>query len=435
MGFQQRYSIKLLGGNAEIFGVELAQNQEYVFTGCKGAVFTWQGCRLEISGDAESEYAGLETEYAVEWLNVHGMLETARDLALGTSDGGPRLLVVGPDFVGKSSLVKSLSGWGVKCGRTPTIVNVDSREGLLAPPGSFTAVTVSSQLDVENGYGNSSITGPTITPIKTPIVYHCPYSSPAEKPDVYKALVTRTALSVTNRLEEDAAAKQSGLIIDTPGSLNDPKSNYDIVAHLVSEFSITLILALGSERLFNDLNRRFGPKPQAAEGETIPILRISKPGGAVERDANFIKQLQNQQIRQYFFGTFKEPLNPHSHTYSFGDLIVYRANSPSLAASSSTFDSSMEDDVPYATSRSSSADFERVTPTNEMLGRLVAVKYCEGNSDEITLRDSAVMGFVYVSEVDEQKKRVRFLAPHPQRWGDKALVWGGWPDAVTDLVS
>ena len=429
--FQQQYIIRLSNGHAEIFGVELAPNQPYNFTGCKGAIFTWQGCQLEIGGEAESEYVGQETEYAVEWLNVHGMLETARDDAQvpGLSDGGPRVLVVGPDFVGKSSLVRSLAGWAVVCGRTPTIVNVDPREGLLAPPGSLTAVTVGSQMEVENGYGISPISGPTITPVKTPLVYQCPYASPTEKSDIYKALITRMALSVTNRLEEDPIAKQGGLIIDTPGSLNDPKTNYDLLTHLVSEFSITLILTIGSERLYNDLNRRFG----GSQYDAIPVLRISKPGGAVERDANYMKQLQNQQIRQYFFGTSKESLNPHSHTYSFNELSIYRANSPSLAATTNT---SMDDsdDIPYSNNFSSSSDFERVTPSNEMLGRMVAIKFCPGESDETTLRDSAVIGLAYVSEVDEAKKRVRFLAPHPQKWGDRALVWGGWPEAVTDLV-
>ena len=435
IGFQQQYTIRLVSGTAEIFGVELAPNQPYQFSGFKGAILTWHGCELEITGQAESEYVGQETDYAVEWLNVHGMLETARDDAQASSDGGPRVLVVGPDFVGKSSLVRNLTGWGVVVGRIPTVVNVDSREGLLAPPGSVTAVTVGSQLDVENGYGISPISGPTITPVKTPLVYHSPYASPAEKADVFKAVITRTALSVTNKLEEDPAAKQSGLFLDTPGSLNDPKSNYDLISHLISEFSITLILTLGSERLYNDLQRRFGSSNNGQNEAPIPVLRISKPGGAVERDASFMKQLQNQQIRQYFFGTSKDSLNPHSHTYSFAELTIYRANSPSLAASSASMNID-DDDIPYANAPAagSSADFERIAPSNEMLGRMVAIKFCPGDSDDVTLRDSAVMGFAYVSEVDETKKRVRFLAPHPQKWGDRALVWGGWPEAVTDLV-
>ena len=77
--FHQNYSIRLLTGCAELFGIELAANQPYTFSGTKAAIFTWQGCQLEISGEAESEYIGRETEYDVEWLNVHGMLETVRD--------------------------------------------------------------------------------------------------------------------------------------------------------------------------------------------------------------------------------------------------------------------------------------------------------------------------------------------------------------------
>lgn len=439
VNFQQSYTIRVVTGHAELFGVELAPNQTYTFSGFKGAIFTWQGCKLELAGDAESEYVGQETEYASEWLNVHGMLETMRNDAQSTAsaDGGPRVLVVGPDAVGKSSLVRSLTGWGAQMGWTPTVINSDPREGLLAPPGSITAITVGSPLSVEDGYGMSSISGPTVTPVKTPLVYHCPYVSPTEKSEVFKALMTRTALSVTNKLEENAAAKQSGLIIDTPGALNDPRSSYDIINHIISEFNISLILTLGSERLYNDLNRRFG-----GEGsEAIPVLRITKPGGAVEKDATFLKQLQNQQIRQYFFGTSRDPLNPHSHTIAFADLNVWRANSSSLAASMTTTGTSSDsdDDIPYANRPSSSInsnmDFERTTPSLEMLGRLVAIKFCDGSEmDEGTIRDSPVMGFAYVSEVDEAKKRVRFLSPHPQRWGNRVIVWGGFPDVVADLV-
>jgi polyribonucleotide 5'-hydroxyl-kinase len=435
VNFQQTYTIRVLTGHAEIFGVELAPNQTYTFTGFKGAVFTWQGCRLEFSGDAESEYSGQETDYAVEWLNVHGMLETARGDAQTTasSDGGPRVLVVGPDFVGKSSFVRSIAGWGVQSGWTPTIMNLDPREGLLSLPGSLSAVTVGSPMDVENGYGMSPISGPTVTPIKTPLVYHCPYTSPTEKPAVYKSLITRLALSVTNKLEENTQAKQSGLIIDTPGALNDPKSNYDIISHIVSEFNINLILTLGSERLFNDLNRRFGNNTTGSD--PIPVLRISKPGGAIDKDASFMKQFQNRQIKQYFFGTPRDSLNPHTHIINFNELNIWRANSSALAKDADVDD----DDMAYAPPGSSGggADFERVTPSMQMLGRMVAIKFCSGTeTDEVAIRDSAVMGFAYVSEVEDadKKKRVRFLSPHPQRWGDRAVVWGGWPDAMTDLV-
>ena len=434
-GFAQPYSIRVLAGHVELHGVELASNQAYSFSGVKGALFTWQGCRLEITGDAESEYAAEETEYAVEWLNVHGMLETAREMA-SAQDGGPRVLIVGPDHAGKSSLMQSVAAWGVKAGRTPTVLNLDSREGLLAPPGTLSAATVGSQFDVEAGYGIAPISGPTITPIKTPLIYSFPYASPAERPDTYKSLITRMALSVTNRLEEDASAKRSGLLIDTPGSLNDPKSNYDLIAHIVSEFSITLILSLGSERLYNDLNRRFNATKSG--DEAIPVLRITKPGGAVETDSTYLKQIRTRQIRQYFFGTAKEALNPHSHTLNFSELSIYRArlsvldsaNTISYAANDD------DDDIPYASSATRSRQgLDKVEPSVALTASLLAIKFCPGNAEETAVRDSAVMGFLYVAEVDETRQKVRFLAPHPQRWGDRALVWGVWPEAVADILT
>ena len=106
VAFNRQYHVKVDSGNAEMFGIELAPRQTYTFSGCKGAILTWQGCELEVSGDAESEYAGQETEYATEWVNVHGLLEGLRDQ---TPQNGPRVLVVGPDAVAKTSLVRSLA--------------------------------------------------------------------------------------------------------------------------------------------------------------------------------------------------------------------------------------------------------------------------------------------------------------------------------------
>ena len=95
------YTLRLTAGNAELFGAELAPNITYDLSGLKAALFTWQGCQFEITGDAESEYAGAETEYAIEWLNVHGMLECARESApSGPDGGGPRVLIVGPKPAG-----------------------------------------------------------------------------------------------------------------------------------------------------------------------------------------------------------------------------------------------------------------------------------------------------------------------------------------------
>lgn len=381
---------------------------------------------------------GSETDAMIEWINVHGMLDTARydsSISSTANDGGPRAMVIGPDHSGKSSLVKCLTAWAVKRSRTPTIVNLDPREGILSIPGSISAVTMSSMMDVEDGWGSSPISGPTATPVKTPLIYHFPFASPEENAAVFKPLVTRAALAVTSRLEEDRLAKDSGIIVDTPGSLNAPKGGYESILHVVSEFSINVLLVLGSERLYSDMVRRFA-NPKSAE-EVVHVHRVQTTGGAVARDEAVMKQVRQHQIKSYFFGDSKTNLNPHGQWWDFGELSMYKSVDTSAWGTKLSFLPGMDDDDEDApaSSQSSSAIYEKVTPGQSMVNGVVAIKFCPGNSPQETIRDSTVMGFVYVAEVDETRKKVRFLAPHPSRWGDRALVFGNWPEGVGDLVA
>lgn len=434
------YRIRLINGTAEIFGTELGQNIQYTFSGTKAAVFTWHGCTLELQGDAESEYVGSETDAMVEWLNLHGMLETLRDGASTSKDEGPRVLVVGPDSNGKSSLVKCLTSWAVRMGQTPTVINLDPREATLSIPSALTATTYNTTLDVEdNGWGSSSVSGPTSTPTKTPLVYHYPFASPETNPPFYKALITRLALAVSSKTsEDDAFIRSSGLLVDTPGSsLDDPKSGYDVLAHIVAELSINVIVVMGSERQFNQLKSKFTPSASSnATDEPITVLRLAPSPGAVARDARFMIARRNAQIRSYFFGDSKTSLSPHSQVWDFGDLAIYRAVDPTVAQSSAIdfapgADDDDDDDYDPAAEEK---QLVRVTPTLALTHSILAIKFAPGSASPDAIRDACVMGFVYVADVDEAKKKVRFLTPHPNRWGDKALVWGPWPEPVGDLV-
>lgn len=51
-------SAQLVKGTAELFGTELAADQEYSFQRCKAAVFTWHGCELLVTGKTLSCYTG-----------------------------------------------------------------------------------------------------------------------------------------------------------------------------------------------------------------------------------------------------------------------------------------------------------------------------------------------------------------------------------------
>jgi hypothetical protein len=73
--------------------------------------------------------------------------------------------------------------------------------------------------------------------VKMPLVYHYGLKDP-EEGKVFRPLVTRMALAVTSRLEEDKLSKQAGFIIDSSGAISQGKNGvYENIEHIVSEFS------------------------------------------------------------------------------------------------------------------------------------------------------------------------------------------------------
>ena len=69
------YGMQVKSGLAEIFGTELVKGKTYTFKGgSKIAVFTWQGCLIEIKGKTEVAYPSRETPMVI-YLNTHAGLE------------------------------------------------------------------------------------------------------------------------------------------------------------------------------------------------------------------------------------------------------------------------------------------------------------------------------------------------------------------------
>lgn len=171
------------------------------------------------------------------YVNLHLALEKYRDDASAQGRDGPRVLVLGPENAGKTSLVKLLSAYATRAGRQPVAVNLDTKESMLSIPGSLSATTFSSIIDVEEGWGSSPTNGPTQVPVKLPLVYYLGLANPEDNTSVYKPIMTRLALSVMNRLQDDKEAKVTGSIIDTPGVISQGKGGYEVIQHSVSEFS------------------------------------------------------------------------------------------------------------------------------------------------------------------------------------------------------
>lgn len=469
--------LKLLSGTAEVFGTELAPNAKDPYTflgGTKAAIYTWHGCRLEISGDCETEYTEEESQVPI-YANVHLGVENLRIDAANNSSIGPRILVVGPENTGKTSLVKTLTAYAIKSGRQPITLSVDPRQGMLCVPGSFSAACFGSMLDVEEGWGSSPISGPSTVPVKMPLVYHYGLPAPEDGGKLFKPLITRMALAVTSRLEEDEEAKVSGCIIDTPGSLGKGGASADLIQHIVSEFSgplpsvviafepvspflivvklsifvchllskhvlilfiVNVLLVLGSGKLYQDMNKHLTTN-RSVDDTPVAILKLDKPPGVVDLDEIYMQTLRSQQIRSYFFGhPSNTSLSPHTHWEDFSSLHIFRLIDTSTSSMNASFLPGADEEDDYAAGLKVGRDniYEKITPSMAIQHTVLAVTHAGPNETEENIRDASVMGYVYVAEVEAAKQKVRLLSPLSGRVPSKALVLGNWPEEVVDLV-
>jgi polyribonucleotide 5'-hydroxyl-kinase len=492
--------LQLLNGTAELFGTELAESQTYSFTGTKAAIYTWHGCALEVSaseavqttsdgvtptvghgaGGCQSEYTAEETPM-VEYANVHFALETMREEAQAVSKDGPRVLLLGSENSGKTTLAKILTAYATKIGRQPLVVNLDPTEGMLGVPGTLTATAFRTILDVEDGWGSSPMSGPSPVPVKLPLVYSYPMQSPLDSEGaVYKPIVSRLALSVTGRMAEDEDARETGIIVDTPGVLgSDKPGSMDLINHIVTEFSITTILVLGSERLYSAVAKQYDNKPSSSAtaaifDEHISVIKLSKSGGCADRDEAFRKATRESQIRTYFFGNpnpSSSPssaitLSPHAQQLDFAALPIYNYTTTSADEDEDDYDpSQLGTDFLPGGEYEQKQDPDRAVPLPGVVGSfaepaspdakdssvplkklqapapsalantLLAITHAPANASPAEVRDASIMGFLYVADVDVEKGKIRVLAPVGGRMPPRAIVWAKrWPGELVGLV-
>jgi polyribonucleotide 5'-hydroxyl-kinase len=318
VAFGSIIEVQLTKGSAEIFGTELPLAHKFTFTGTKSTIFTWTGCTIAVSGTPSVEYTSEETPMNA-YTNTHFALEKLRGQAAeSTTKPGPRVMIIGPADAGKTSLLKILTGYAVRQGRKPLVVNLDPREGMLSLPGTLTASSFSTIMDVEEGFGTSPTSGPSPVPAKLPLVYYYGLENPEGNERLFKSLTSRLALAVTSKLAENDCNRTSGCIIDTSGHIAQ-SNGYEMIQHIIAEFSVDTLLVLGSERLYSDMCRRFEDR----QHNPVSVVKLQKSGGCVDREEAFLKQSRETAIREYFFGEPKRTLSPYTMTVNFDDLNIW----------------------------------------------------------------------------------------------------------------
>lgn len=433
----------------------------------------------------------------IEYANVHFALETMRQEAQGSGKDGPRVLLLGPENAGKTSLAKILTAYATKVGRQLLVVNLDPTESMLSVPGTLTATAFRTMLDIQEGWGSSPMSGPSPVPVKLPLVYSYPLQNPLDaEGSVYRPVVSRLALSVTARMAEDEDTRETGIIVDTPGILSSGRpGSLELINHIVTEFAITTILVLGSERLYSTMVKQYDNKPSAsataaAFDERVSVVKLSKSGGCVDRDTAFLKATRESQIRSYFFGnpipssasalplpistTSTVTLSPHAQQMDFATLHVYNYTvtstedededeyDPSQLGTGDSFlpGGGMDDytsqpaqeadraaplpgiggDVPSAGATSSvsgNIPLKKILPPapSTLANTLLAITHAPTTASPAEVRDASIMGFLYVADVDAEKGKIRVLAPVGGRVPPRAMIWAKrWPGEVVGLV-
>ncbi|KAK6098749.1 Cleavage polyadenylation factor subunit clp1 [Batrachochytrium dendrobatidis] len=417
-GSKFKGTVKLVSGRAEIFGSELAVGINYVFTGRKLAVFTWHGCVLETVGLFTVEYIGYETPMQ-SYLNVHLALEGMRDAAQLKNEPGPRVIIVGQADSGKTALAKLLINFAAKQSRAPVFVDLDPSQGTVSLPGTLSAMVVGRPLDCEEEFG-----APLTVAGTTPLVYYHGQATPLEKISLYNSIVKKLSLVVDKKLES-SENKASGLIADTPSQFADP-NGFEHLNHTIEALKANVILVIGHERLYSDLFRKYSDKPG------MNVVKLNKSGGVVTRDKEIRRKMQMQRVKEYFYGTHKTEMMPFSQTVPFSEVVVRRVGEGILAPSSA---------LPLGTERKQQdTKYVKVEPGDILLHSILALsqaplpgvvgpsglptKIYTPEEESQTLLESNVAGFIYISEVEDERRKMTVLAPSPGKIPKQFLIMG-----------
>ncbi|RDB21156.1 mRNA cleavage and polyadenylation factor CLP1 [Hypsizygus marmoreus] len=456
-------AIKLVHGHAEVFGSEVAEGKWYLFgSECKAAIFTWQGCTIEVAGHPSTEYVSEETPMAA-YANLHIAFEQMRVRALRTLHGSPpqdddptanteppRVLVLGPENSGKTTVCKILINYAVRAGQgwSPLLVNVDPSEGGWSAPGALSVAPVYSPLPTcspANPLGSAATSAPTALASNAllPLVYWYGHAETKRNPLLMDRLIRNLGENVNEKYDFDAEGKTSGLIVDTPSSFGSGTGTHDhrhkLIKACVDAFKINVILVVGHEKLNVEMKRTYG--------SYITVIKIPKSGGVVELDHAYRERIHNYQLHTYMYGqTILAPpgissatlggesltdlvLSPSSTVINFDDLSIFRIGAETMAPSSA---------LPIGAARVvSEMQPVPVDPAmpgsgllNAVLGLLAPPNPDENERYDEEILDLTVTGFLIITHLDIPHRKMTILAPNQGSVVGKTAVLGSfeWQD-------
>ncbi|PAV76963.1 hypothetical protein WR25_18759 [Diploscapter pachys] len=373
-------TLELVTGSAEIFGTDLQLNKKYTFpSGTRTAVFTYQGCTLELIGPTVHAYVSNNTPMAI-FANTHaGLEDICRDTENGEASRGFVVLVVGPTDVGKSTLCRILCNYAVRKGRSPIFVDLDVGQNCLTVPGSISAAIVDQLADPVHGFQ-----------LEQQISYCFGSTTPTANMPLYELLIRKMAENTAEWMKRSRNACISGMIINTCGYITG--EGYKTLLTIAESFEADLVICLEHERLYMDLNRDLP--------NFVKTLRFPKSSGIEDRSQNVRSYGREAMVQRYFYGTRALPLKPYRIEVPFESVEICQLGAEKLPDSCLPFGVSADDHhtkVVY------------MKPDMKLQHHLMAVSTAKLISPEVLNHN--VFGYVVILEVDLQNHTFALLSP------------------------
>ncbi|KAG6820636.1 Cleavage polyadenylation factor subunit clp1 [Arthromyces matolae] len=422
-----------------------------------------------VTGHPSTEYLSDETPMAA-YANLHIAFEQMRVRALREVHGSPprgddpsaindppRVLVLGPENSGKTTLSKILVNYAVRAGQgwAPLFVNVDPSEGGWAAPGAISAASVLSPLPTcspANPLGSAATSAPNALPSHAllPLVYWYGHAETRRNPLLMDRLIRNLGDNAKERFDvepEDSIhgveARASGVIVDTPSSFGAGTGATDhrhkLIKACVEAFSINVILVVGHEKLNVEMQRTFGSQ--------LTVVKVPKSGGVVELDHGYRERVHNCQLHTYMYGQILTPpegvtsavaggealselaLAPSSTVIKFDDLTIFRVGAETMAPSSA---------LPIGATRVVSemqpVPIDPAQPgsglLNAVLGLLAPPNPDESERYDEEILDLPIIGFLIVTHLDIPNRKMTILSPNQGSVVGKTAIVGSfeWQD-------
>lgn len=222
--------------------------------------------------------------------------------------------------------------------------------------------------------------------------------------ELYKVVAKELAQTLERQFAGNAESRAAGMVINTMGWIEGV--GYELLLHAIDTFNANVVLVLGQEKLCSML------KDVLKSKHNVDVVKLQKSGGVVSRNAKVRQKARSYRIREYFYGLAND-LSPHSNIANFSDLSVYRIGGGPQAPRSA---------LPIGAEPA--ADPTRLVPVNispDLLHLVLAVSFAK-EADQII--SSNVAGFIYITDIDIQRKKITYLAPSVGDLPSRFLIVG-----------